>query len=49
MKRGIKNKINLVNDISGLSHDVNTIKILKDTNIPFRDTSHLRCSKNNAR
>ena len=35
MKKGIKNKINLINDISGLSHDPNTIKILKDTNIPF--------------
>ena len=35
MKKGIKNKINLVNDISGLGHDLNTIKVLKDTNIPF--------------
>ena len=35
MKKGIKNKINLVNDVSGLEHDPNTIKILKDTNIPF--------------
>ena len=35
MKRGIKNKINLVNDVSGLEHDHNTINILKETNIPF--------------
>ncbi len=35
MKKGIKNKINLVNDISGLSHDPNTITVLKDNNIPF--------------
>jgi dihydropteroate synthase len=35
MKKGIQNKINLINDISGLSYDKNTIKILKDTNIPF--------------
>ena len=35
MKKGIKNKINLVNDISGLGHDLGTIKVLKDTNIPF--------------
>ena len=35
MKRGIKNKINLINDVSGLEYDSNTIKILKDTNIPF--------------
>ena len=35
MKKGIKNKINLINDVSGLEHDNNTIKVLKDTNIPF--------------
>ena len=35
MKRGIKNNINLINDVSGFDHDPNTIKILKDTNIPF--------------
>ena len=35
MKKGIKNKINLVNDVSGLEHDNNTIEILKKTNIPF--------------
>ena len=35
MKKGIKNKINLVNDISGLEYDKNTIQVLKDTNIPF--------------
>ena len=35
IKKGIKNKINLVNDISGLEHDNDTIKVLKNTNIPF--------------
>ena len=35
MKKGIQNKINLVNDISGLAHDPDTINILKKTNIPF--------------
>ena len=35
MKKGIKNRINLVNDISGLEHDAHTIKVLKDTKIPF--------------
>jgi len=35
MKRGIENKINLVNDVSGLEYDKDTIKILKESNIPF--------------
>jgi len=35
MKRGIKNGIQLINDISGLSHDDKTLKILKEENIPF--------------
>ena len=35
MRRGIKHKINLVNDISGLEFDTNTINVLKDTKIPF--------------
>ncbi len=35
MKNGIKNQINLVNDVSGLEYDHNTIKVLKDSNIPF--------------
>ena len=35
MKRGIKNKINLINDVSGLEYDSNTIDLLKDTKIPF--------------
>ena len=29
MKKGIKNKVNLINDISGLEHDPNTINVLK--------------------
>ena len=29
MKKGIENKINLINDVSGLNFDYNTIKILK--------------------
>jgi len=35
MKKGIKNKINLVNDVSGLEYDNHTIQVLKETNIPF--------------
>ena len=35
MKKGIKEKINLINDISGLDHDSDTIKVLKETKIPF--------------
>ncbi len=35
MKKGIKNKINLINDVSGLEYDQNTIQVLKETNIPF--------------
>ncbi len=35
LKRGIKNKINLLNDVSGLEHDNDIIEVLKDTNIPF--------------
>ena len=35
IKKGIQNKINLVNDISGLEYDKGTIQVLKDTNIPF--------------
>ncbi len=35
MKKGIKNKINLINDVSGLEYDQNTIQVLRDTNIPF--------------
>ena len=35
MAKGIKNKINLINDVSGLEYDPNTIKLLKNTRIPF--------------
>ena len=35
MKRGIDYKVNLINDVSGLKHDIDTINILKKTNIPF--------------
>ena len=35
MQKGIKNKINLVNDISGIDYDPKTISVLKDTKIPF--------------
>ena len=31
MEKGIRNKINLINDISGLEHDPNTINILLKT------------------
>ncbi len=35
MKRGIKNGIKLINDISGLGHDDKTLQVLKEENIPF--------------
>ena len=35
MQKGINLNINLINDVSGLKHDLNTIKLLKKTNIPF--------------
>mgnify|MGYP001225129428 FL=1 len=35
MKKGIKNKISLINDVSGLEYDDHTIQVLKETNIPF--------------
>ena len=35
MQKGIMNNVRLINDISGLSHDPNTIKVLQKTKIPF--------------
>ncbi len=35
MERGIKQKVSLINDVSGFKYDKNTITILKKTNIPF--------------
>ena len=35
MKKGIKNNICMINDISGLNYDLNTINILKKSKIPF--------------
>ena len=35
MEKGIKNRVNIINDISGLSYDKNTIEILKKYNVPF--------------
>ena len=35
MERGIKQKINLINDVSGLEHDPNTINVLLKTKTPF--------------
>ena len=35
MEKGINYKVNLINDVSGLNYDSNTINILKKTNIPF--------------
>ena len=35
MEKGIKNKVNLINDISGFDHDFNTINVLKKHKIPF--------------
>ena len=35
MRKGINNNVNLINDVSGLQYDPNTINVLKKTNIPF--------------
>ena len=35
MDKGLKNNVNLINDVSGLSYDSNTLNILKKTKIPF--------------
>ncbi len=35
IKKGINCKVNLINDVSGLTYDSNTINILKKTKIPF--------------
>jgi len=35
MENGIKNKVNLINDVSGFDYDVNTIYVLKKHKIPF--------------
>ncbi len=35
MKKGIQNKVNLINDVSGFQFDRDTIKILIKTKIPF--------------
>ena len=35
MEKSIKVGVNLINDVSGLSYDPNTIKIIKKYNIPF--------------
>ena len=35
MRKGIKNNVKLINDVSGLQYDPNTINVLKKTNIPF--------------
>ena len=35
MEKGIKSGIKLINDVSGLNYDLNTMKILKKNKIPF--------------
>ena len=35
MEKGIKNKVNLINDVSGFEYDENTINVLKTHKIPF--------------
>jgi dihydropteroate synthase len=35
MEKGIKNGVKIINDVSGLNHDTETIKILKKYQIPF--------------
>ena len=35
MEKGIKNNIDLINDVSGLEYDSNTINVLRKTSVPF--------------
>ena len=35
LNKSLSFKINLLNDVSGLSHDVQMVNILRETNIPF--------------
>jgi len=35
MEKGIKNRVNLINDVSGFEHDANTINVLKKHKTPF--------------
>ena len=35
MEKGILNKVNLINDVSGLQYDINTANVLKKHKIPF--------------
>ena len=35
MEKGIKNKVNLINDVSGFDYDANSIYVLKKHKIPF--------------
>ena len=35
IEKGIKNKVNLINDVSGFDYDDNTVHVLKKYNIPF--------------
>ena len=35
MEKGIKNKVNLINDVSGFEYDENTINVLKTHKIPL--------------
>ena len=35
MEKGIKNKVNLINDVSGFEYDDNTVNVLKKHKIPF--------------
>ena len=35
MEKGIKLKVNLINDVSGFEYDFNTVNVLKKYNIPF--------------
>ena len=35
MEKGIKNKVNLINDVSGFEYDENTVNVLKKHKIPF--------------
>ena len=49
MKKGIKNKINLVNDISGLEYDKDTIQVFKGYKYSIYNSSYARKTKYNAK
>ena len=49
MEKGINNKVNLINDVSGFEYDSNTIKYFKKIQNPICYSSYARNSKNYAK